>query len=879
MKRIILRLLLIGTFITLGVSCSTKKNTIVNRNFHSITTKYNGFFNARESYNAGVKKLEQLHEDNFEDVLSIFRYGSKQQASSVAGDMETAYQKASTAIRRHSMNIKGVEYNRWIDDSYFLIAGSHYFKGDYNLAILTFQYIIRQYESPLKYLSMIWIAKAQVRAGDYFNAQQTLERLSRDLGNGNFTTEARLFYNMVYADLFLQQKNYRQAAPYLTKAAELAPNKKLRTRLIYILAQSYQQDQNFRMAQQTYARVLKLRPDYQMAFQTRINMAMAFDPATGDSNFILSELQGMLRNNHNKEFRDQIYYALGQFSMRQNNESKAIEYYTTGLENFKGNKSQRGILFLRMAEISLNNKQYLNAADQLDSTMLYLSREYPAYTQASNQHSILKDLALNMRRIQREDSLQRLALMPPEQRNAVLDQIIEKIEEEERLEKQREQERTLMRQQMMRSGRNQAMGAGGEGGWYFYNPSAISFGRNEFYAKWGERELQDLWRISNKRIISFGETATSGQEQSMSENSDGKVSRASLIQNIPTTPEKMEESKEKVALSHYNIGVIFKDRFNDPSSAISSFETLINNHPSHHNRLLGAYFLYLLHQQSNNIPRADIYKNLIIREFPETDFALILSDPSYRQKIAERENRFQSIYSSAYLAFSSGDYNKASNLINQGLTDTTDLNRNLAARFKFLKALIFARTNQNEALINQLTLIRDNYKETEVHQPAMNLLAFLGTSGMLTASNIASVNGQQQLNGAAARPVTLPPGAAVFSNKPNSVHFYVFVVNTRNVQLRVIRNEINTFNRDAFADNSLNMSTLFFDQNRQLLTITNFPDAAKAMDYGARLNALLLDKDFDPSAYESFAISVDNYPVFYQERKLDDYLEFFRFWY
>jgi len=849
----------------------------VNRNFHSITTKYNGFFNARESYKAGLKRLDQLHEDNYEEVLSIFRYGSKQQAATVAGDMETAYQKASTAIRRHSMNIRGVEYNRWVDDSYYLIARSQYFKGDYNLAILTFQYIIRQFESPLKYRSMVWIAKSQVRSGDYMNAQQTLERLSRDIDSGTFDAEARQLYYMVYADMHLQQKNFQQAAPFLSRAADLAPNKKLRTRLTFILAQTYHQNQDFRLAQQTYASVLKLRPDFQMAFQARINMAMAFDPASGDSNFIHSELQGMLRDNRNREFRDQIYYALGQFQMRQNNEAMAIEYYNAGLDNFRGNKTQRGILYLRLAELKLRNKQYLKAADMLDSTMLYLSREYPSYTEVSSNHAIMKDLAGNMRRIQREDSLQRLAMMPPDQRNTILDQIIENIEEEERLEKQREQERALMRQQMMRTGRNQTEGAS-EGGWYFYNPSAMAFGRNEFYAKWGERELQDLWRISNKRIVAFGETPLSGDDEDASETG-GKVSRASLMENIPTTGEKMGESRGKVATAYYNIGVIFKDKLNDPASAITNFEKLINTFPTDPNRLLSAYFLYLLHQQANNIPRADYFKNMIIREFPDTDFAMILSDPNYWQRIAERQNRYKVLYSNAYSAYLIGDFYTATNLINQGLSDVTGLSRDEAARFTFLKALIFARTKQNEALVNQLTYIRDNFQETEIHEPAMNLLAFLGTTGIMSQVNIPGTNDQQRLNGASSHPVTLPPGAAVFTNNQAAVHFYVFVVNTHHVQLRVMRNEINTFNREAFADNNLNMSTLFFDQAKQLITITNFPNAEKALEYGRMINAVLLEKEFDPAGYESFAISVDNYPVFYQERKLDDYLAFFRFWY
>ncbi|MFN2395957.1 MAG: tol-pal system YbgF family protein, partial [Bacteroidales bacterium] len=198
--------------------CSTQKNSFLNRNYHSITTKYNGYFNARESYHVGLKRLSEMHEDNYETVLSIFRYGSEQQMGSVSSNMDIAYQKSSTAIRRHSMNIKGVEYNRWVDDSYFLIARSHYFRRDFNLAVLTFEYIIRQFESPLKYKSMIWVVKTYIQAEQYNNAFQALERVSRNIEEGLLDDEALLLYNMVHADYHLQQENYRQASPYLEEA-------------------------------------------------------------------------------------------------------------------------------------------------------------------------------------------------------------------------------------------------------------------------------------------------------------------------------------------------------------------------------------------------------------------------------------------------------------------------------------------------------------------------------------------------------------------------------------------------------------------------------------------------------------------------------------
>ncbi len=859
----------------IGGACSTQKNTFVNRNYHSITTKYNGYFNARESYRDGLYRLDQMHEDNYEDVLSVFRYGSDQQAASIAGNMDIAYQKASTAIRRHSMNIRGVEYNRWIDDSYFLIARSHYFKGDHNLAVLTFQYVIRQFDSPLKYHSKIWVAKSHIKTGQYNNAQQILVRVARNIEEGLVDEEGIYLYNKVYADYHLQQRNFAQAVPYLERSIQLAPRRKSRARLTFIQAQAYHQERNYPKAQQTYARVLKLNPDFEMAFQARINMAMAFDTESGDSRFIHSELTGMLRDSKNRDFRDQIYYALAQFSMRQRKEEQAIEYYNLALENFRGNASQKGVTFLRLAEISLKNKEYLEAARMYDSTMVYLSREYPEHEAAGKKNVLLRELAHNLRRIEREDSLQRLAAMSTADRNAILDIIIEEIAEQARLEQQMEQERAQLRQQMARSGRGQAPGAG-DGGWYFYNPSAMSFGRNEFYAKWGERDLEDLWRISNKRTMAFGDMGDFDMEDGEEMDPSGRVTRASLMQNVPTTPEKKAASNDRMAHAHYNVAMIFKDRLIDLPSAIKYFEALITRFPETEHKLISYYFLYTLYAEAGNTVRADFYKNLIINDFPDTDFAMILSDPNYRENIMARQNRVKELYTRAYNAYISENYPLAMELVVQSQSDDLETTREQAARFSYLKALVLARSAERETLIEQLNYVTENYTDTEVHEPATNLLAFLGGGALVAEDKTdASARGGRRSERGGAGREKIDMQDAVFSFNPDAVHFYVLLINTQKLQIRQLRNEINMYNREEFAEKNLNMSTLFFDQNRQLITITNFPSAREALAYGTQMKASLQQKEYDANAYNGFAISVENYPLFYQDRKLDEYLDFF----
>jgi hypothetical protein len=503
-----------------------------------------------------------------------------------------------------------------------------------------------------------------------------------------------------------------------------------------------------------------------------------------------------------------------------------------------------------------------------------LSREYPDHESAGRRNVLLRELAGNLRVIEREDSLQRLAALSNADRNAILDKIIEDIQEQERIERELEQERARMRQDMARHGRSRTqMDGTSEGGWYFYNPSAMSFGRNEFYAKWGERDLEDLWRISNKRIMAFGDMGDfdmDGDERP----AGGRVTRASLLENVPTTPEKMQASNARLARAYYNKGVLFKDRLIDTDASINSFETLITRFPQSEHRLHSAYFLYTLHNAASNPNRALVYKNMIIRDFPDTDFAKILSDPNYAENVRIRQDRVKQIYKQAYEAFLAGNYENARNYAHQA--DTLEQSLEQAAQFSYLKALIVGKTSDTYDFVESLTYVKENFEGTNVHEPASNLLAYLGSSG-LVADDDGTRRRERSRTGDTETDEMLDfLERSPFVYRPESVHFYVLVVNTRNLQIRQLRADINDFNRDKHSEDNLNLSTLFFDERRQLVTITNFPDSEKAYDYGQTLTGFLTQKEHNPEHYNAFIISVDNYPVFYQERKLEEYLQFYK---
>ena len=93
-------------FVLLITACSTRKNTLVSRNYHDLTSHYNYYFNGNQSYKKGVERAEISYPLNYTDLLPVFTFENKQVAGSVSGDMDRAVKKASGLIARHSITVK-----------------------------------------------------------------------------------------------------------------------------------------------------------------------------------------------------------------------------------------------------------------------------------------------------------------------------------------------------------------------------------------------------------------------------------------------------------------------------------------------------------------------------------------------------------------------------------------------------------------------------------------------------------------------------------------------------------------------------------------------------------------------------------------------------
>ncbi len=855
--------------LTALTACSTKKNTFIRRVYHNVTAHYNVYWNGKEALLEAEEELENLAKDNYNKVLPVFNYGSKGSAQSIAPLLDRAIEKGSKTILRHSMEFGGKEYVKWVDDAYILLGKAYFYKQDYYSARRSFNYVMREYEyNAIKYDAMLWLARTYNQLEEFEKSEPLLTLIKKDLDEKNISGKAYREYPLIYADFYIKQGKYYYAIDHLYASIQRNNKKQLKTRLKFILAQIYQLEGDYEDASELYAQVIRRNPQYEMAFNAKINLATSYVSGTGDKEGIIKILNKMLKDEKNEEFKDQIYYALAEITLKENDDTLAIHYLKKSVQTSVSNNYQKATSALKLADIYFAMPEYELAQAYYDTTIQFLPEDYPNYKEIKLKTEKLSDLVTNLKDIQLEDSLQMVALMPEDERDALIERIIEKVIEEDR--KKAEQE--LLAQQSLefgdKGGRGSPFGLPGEGKWYFYNPSTLSHGYSEFISKWGKRKLEDLWRLKNKQIITFEpDKIAEISLDSLAGDSIGLLSidphnKEYYLKDIPITEEQLKVSNEKIINAYYNLGLIYREGLNDPEKSIASYETLLERYPDNQYQLKTYYQLYRLFIEMNNQEKVDFYKTLIITRYPDSDYAKIIEDPDYYLEIQEKENQLARLYDETYDAFINGNYFTV--IDNSALAlDVYGDTASLIPKFEYLKAISVGKLDVIDSLVVALRHIVKSYPQSEVQPMAQNILDYIMDEHPEFA------DGQQQ---AKKDSVIVFP----FTYDSKAIHLYMLIVKRQAVKLNPTKVKISDFNKKYYRITELTINSLLLNNNQYLITVGNFKNAAMALHYYNSIkDNLYVFSDVAKGNYDQFIISTDNYPVFYKDKNIELYKLFF----
>lgn len=889
---IFLPLLIAG--IAFVYSCSTKKNTFTRRAYHNLTTHYNIYWNGNESFKNGRNTLTETNADNYNSILTVYNYGTPDEARKIYSNMDRAIEKAGIAIPRHSLFFNNVEFNRWIDNCYMLIGKAQFYKQDYANSRRTMEYLMKQYaDSDTELEAWLWYIRTYIQQKRFEDVASHIEQFEARLSKQKVPYKIRKEIPLLYADYYLLSGNYNAAKTNLKQGILLSSDAKLKARIYFILGQIAQKEKNFSEATNYYTKVIKSPAPFEMVFNARINMAKSFDIYTGDKAGLEKQLKRMLKDTKNKEYFDQVYYALAELAILDKNDTLVMHYLKLSVATSTKNNYQKSSSSLQLADMFFKRQNYEMAAPYYDTTIQTLPLEHPDYAAINSKTLTLTELVKNLRVVQYEDSLQKLARLPDAELAAIIQKIIDKVikeeEEQKALEEQQRNEMNMI--SSIPNMRNENLSGVGGGGWYFYNPSAISFGYSEFMRKWGRRKLEDNWRLSNKRAVvqldeisldpaAEGDSIAKGTTTATKKELSDPKKPETYIARLPKTPEAIAESNKQIASALLNLGYIYKDGLKDIPNSVKSFEELTTRFPDMKDGIRIYYQLYLIGKEIPDEELTKKYSDIILNRYGESDYAQLIRDPEYNQEVLARKNRVSSLYEETYQAFTRGQYRMVLLYSDQAIADYKD--KDLIPRFEYLRALSLGKTSGIDTMVvalKKLVVSSPNHPITPVASELLqkydkNAVAQnQATSSQMPdpASSAAVSTGSTFIQ----TTDTVVPD--IYKLNPAQTHFYIMMVDGNNVNVNATKIRISDFILKNFNNANLSINAIVLDGGWQMISISSFRNSQSAMDFYSAIGqneyviAPLVNSDF-----KQMIISMDNYPIFYREKKYNGYLNFFK---
>lgn len=872
--------------VLLLVSCGTRKNTFVHRGYHNLTARYNGYYWSTEAIKEGVFKIEGTNKDNYEKTLPVYVLPTNENAKTTFPDFDKAIKKSSLVIQRHTIKDKKDNEiptaGKWIDNNWVNIGISRYYKREFFSGIEAFDYVVRTYKSKDKYNAMLWSAKCFNEIGAVSQSEPMISILSNDKDTPK-KIKRELY--AVRGDYYIKRGLYKEAITVLTEASNQKGilgkgiKKKYRARYAFIVAQLYEEQGNNKKAREFYTKAIGLKPPYDMVFYANIKLARLADIKNGNSDKVKSKLLKMTKDTKNNEYLDVIYFTLGEIEEKERKQDNAIAYYKKSALNSVSNNNQKSAAYLKLGEIYFDKNNFPVSEAYYDSTVAVLPKDHPNYEKIVNRKNVLSTIMGYIKDIQREDSLQKLAKMSEAQRNKLIDDYIARLTEEE--DKKREELEFLKSQNQnplnngmntSSAGSSEIAAAGGKPSWYFYNPTTISFGISDFGKKWGNRKLEDNWRrsqkgitIDNPEVVDNNTTGGTGNPKNsgnLPKVKDPRKTREYYIRQLPLNDSLMKASHAKIVESDYLLGSAYKEELNHNKRSIGAFEDLNNRYPEHKYRLSCYYQLYRLYQAEKNQAQSDFYKQKLLNEFPDSEYAKLIKNPKYAEERNAQRSEVEKFYENTYNVYSAGDYGKAYSLCaeannNFGKTDFTP-------KFEFIRSMCTGKLKGIDSLESSLTQLVILYPKSEVVPAANEILKAI----------------KKQKNPGSA---TVSEGNKVVNEKDTfqlnlDIEHFVLIVAPDDPKIaNPYKLSVDEFNRTYYSNKNFSISSNLFASARQMILVKAFENANEAHAYLENLknDASLYKGEVKKEALVFFTISKDNLPVFYKKANVNSYQAFY----
>ena len=705
-------------------ACSRKKNTFLNRNVHAVTTEYNTLYNGEMAFTDAKEQLAYGFRDNFWEILPVERIEIKEAETKApgaakgegAGGFNRAEEKAAKAIQKHSMYIDGKEYNPQIDEAYMLLGKARYYDGRFIPALDAFNFILDRYPTSNNInVAKVWKAKTNIRLK---NEEFAIENLQKMFEQAELEEEEIADGAAMMAQAFINLDSLQPALEYIKMATENVKDKELKGRYTFIKGQIYNRLGEKDSANIAFDEVIDMNRKTSRAYliNAYLEKGKNFDYEKGDRVAFLELLQDLEKNRENRPFLDKIYNQFGDYYRNSDSVETAVKYYNKSIKAFRQDRILQSVNYQTLAEINFDNAKYKTAGAYYDSTLTFLEAKSRQWRRITKKRENLDDVIKYEDIATTNDSILRLTKMSEAEQLAFFTDYTSRLKEQaikDSLEAAKVEQK-IANKEFYEKGKT-ASGPNKGSTFYFYNTSTVAYGKGEFRKVWGDRKLEDNWRLSSKKTSLIDNDDEIANISPIAENELYKPQ--TYIAKIPTDQNVIDSLAKDRNFAYYQLGLIYKEKFKEYNLAANRLEKLLTYNPEERLVVPAKYNLVKIYEILDNPSAADKYRNDVLTNHADTRYAEILRNPNSQLPTDESSPEYK--YKQLYKEFEASKY---ADVIQKADEYILIYNGNdIVPKFELLKATAIGRQQGFEAYKKALNFVSLNYPSTEEGKQAQQI--------------------------------------------------------------------------------------------------------------------------------------------------------------
>lgn len=704
-------------------SCSTNKDKFLNRNFHALVTKYNVLYNGKLAYKKGLEKVEETYSDDYTELLPVEPfsfYANQNEAEDVEpigqSNFTRAEEKATKAIQRHSMLIRGEERNHQVDDAYLLLGKSRYYTKRFGPALDAFEYILTNYKNADLILeTVVWRAKSKIHNDNVDFAKRSLTKLLKlsDLPP-KVRQQAEIGLIMAYEK---ESDGLSSIIKHLEASLNAVNEGSIASRLSFILGQAYRKQGDITKSDKAFDQTIEMKDAlYRFKLQAKLEKMKNHLNDIGQDEF-LKKIDHMIFITKNRRYLGRLFFTKGEIYQEIDSLQSAKMYYTKSVQKSENDADQKILSYLKLGDLFYNQKEYAPAKAYYDSLVQV------AQNKKSKKVVLIKRKAKSLEKvvaIQKQafanDSLLQIARFNESELNNYFKDHIEKIKKEEK-ELRKKKLRNLEKQ-------NSSDAFSNNNDWYFFSNIQRTKGKKEFIKKWrvytrGKNWYSSRLRTTTSTIAKEVKDSTLTQKQQLSTPETNKYDIAFYTDQVNKNPVFLDSITRVRNLNYYELGNIYHSQLKETKLSVDQLEKLLVFAPSNDLKVGTYYKLYKIYQETENTQKEQFYKEKLNNEFPNSTFSKLANKEKYDTD-DEDANEYITRYETIYKLYKEHSYLDAKKEISEVLNKYSDTP--LAPKYALLNAYIHAKLEGKETFHKLLKELRLKYPNTPEANNAFRLL-------------------------------------------------------------------------------------------------------------------------------------------------------------